>query len=155
MLLTDITAGSQVTLKIAKGVFMILKKIIRYLPPSMRVTLNVRELKLIEQEFNIANLKALQINPMPTRRNLAQLLLSLFFCIPIILVPKVSAADGAQSLTSNSSIAAQPNRKGKAEHLTAVLAFAALVPHVLLLDLAGVITVFGQHYRDLTLSPNT
>lgn len=58
---------------------MILKKIIRYLPPSMRVTLNVRELKLIEQEFHIANLKALQINPMPTRRNLAQLLLSLFF----------------------------------------------------------------------------
>ncbi|WMB71307.1 L,D-transpeptidase family protein [Shewanella oncorhynchi] len=134
---------------------MILKKIIRYLPPSMRVTLNVRELKLIEQEFNIANLKALQINSMPTRRNLAQLLLSLFFCIPIILVPKVSAADGAQSLTSNSSIAAQPNLEGKAEDLTAVLPLAALVPQVLLLDLAGVNPVFGQHYRDLTLSPNT
>ncbi|MGL5046553.1 MAG: L,D-transpeptidase family protein [Shewanella sp.] len=121
----------------------------------MRTASKVTELKWLAQEFNITYLRILPLKRTPVSLNLAQLLCSLIICIAVSFIPKVRAADGAQSLTSNSSLAMQPNLGMKTQEPAAVLPMATLLPQVLLLDLAGVNPVFGLHYRDLMHSPNT
>ncbi|MGR3970023.1 L,D-transpeptidase family protein [Shewanella sp. 1180_01] len=121
---------------------MVLHKIIQYFPRFVRAS---------------------QIKPMPMRRSLGLLVLSVIVCFPITSV--AMATDDTQAISSNPSIGAQqdmlqlnsvqPSTESKADEPDAALPLTALVPQVLLLDLAGVNPIFGLHYRELTLSPNT
>lgn len=120
---------------------MVLHKIIQYFPRFVRAS---------------------HTKQIPKNCRFGLIVLSVIAWFPIMLTTLAIAADETQAISSDPSISVQPNMQyvqpsteGKAAEPDAVLPLTALVQQVLLLDLAGVNPVFGLHYRELTLSPNT